>query len=83
MQTAHIDVEVPARVLSESGVNQEFIQQGVVAMLYEKGLLGPKTACELIDVSRREFEEIILPQFGYTALGEAPEDIDAELNPPQ
>ena len=81
MQTAHIDVEIPEE-LTQKGINQRFIQEGVAALLYNRGLLPPKAACDLIQVSRRDFEELILPKFGYTTLDDSDEEIATELNPP-
>jgi hypothetical protein len=82
MQTAHLDIENPQE-LTHTGVNRRYLQEGVVAWVYNRGLLLPKTACDLIQVSRRDFEEMILPKFGYTTLADSDEEVATELNPPE
>ena len=50
------------------GVDETFCQKAVAAALYRKGILTMKQARQLIGKSRREFEEEVLPEFGYTPM---------------
>lgn len=76
MQTT---IEVPD-VVKKLGVDQKYIQEIVAALLYNKGKLSEKEACEMIGVGRRKFEEEILPKFGLSVIGGTHEDIEFEVN---
>lgn len=56
-----------------------YVQEGVAALLYHVGNLSMKEARELIGKSRREFEEEVLPRYGFTTMEDTLEDLDREL----
>jgi len=68
----HIEVDVP------EGITPEYVKEAIVSMMYSQNKLNFKEAREIIGVTRREFEEDILPKYGITVLGD--EDIDLEIN---
>ena len=68
----HMDIDLPM------GITPEYVKETVVAIMYSQNKLDLKSAREIIGVSRREFEENILPKYGVTVLGD--DDIDLEIN---
>jgi len=68
----HIEVDVP------EGITADYVKEAIVSMMYSQNKLDFKEAREIIGVTRREFEEDILPKYGITVLGD--EDIDLEIN---
>ncbi len=69
----NIAVRVPKNLESS------YVQEGVAALLYHVGNLPMKEARELIGKSRREFEEDVLPRYGFTTMDDTVEDLDREL----
>ena len=47
-------------------LDQRHVQEALVAVLYNNGELSSKEACDLARLTRREFEERVLPQFGFS-----------------
>jgi hypothetical protein len=74
METETFSVKVPKK----AGVNANFCQEAVAATLYHKGILTIKEARELIGKSRREFEEEVLPKFGYTPMDNPVDNVEIE-----
>ncbi len=68
----HMDVDLPI------GITPEYVKETVVAIMYSQNKLDLKSAREIMGVSRREFEDDILPKDGVTGLGD--DDIDIEIN---
>ncbi len=76
MELNTFSVKAPRKV----GIDETFCQRAVAAALYRKGILTMKEARLLIGKSRREFEEEILPEFGYTPMDGEIETISIETN---
>ncbi len=72
-----LTVDFPETV-QQSGIDQNYIKEAVAAVSYYNGTLSEKEACDLIHVSRRTFEEMILPKFGLSLLGGKNEDVEIE-----
>ena len=64
--------------LIELGATPRFVNEALAAVYFARGALSGKEACELLGMSRREFEEDLLPKFGYTALRHNPRNLDIE-----
>ncbi len=72
-------LEIPD-VVKNAGVDKRYIEETIAASLYYNGKLSEKEACLMIGVSRRVFEEDILPKFGLSMVGGSHEDIEFEIN---
>ncbi|VAX35100.1 hypothetical protein MNBD_UNCLBAC01-2070 [hydrothermal vent metagenome] len=72
-------IEIPDTV-KQLGVDNKYIQETVAALLYYRGKLSEKDACDMIHVSRRQFEEDILPKFGLSVTGGTDEDVAFEVD---
>jgi hypothetical protein len=55
-------------------------QEAIAALLYHNGSLSLREARLMVGKSRREFEEDILPKFGFTTMGETQDEWETELN---
>jgi len=73
-----LTVDFP-ETLQQSGIDQTYIKEAVAAVSYYNGRLSEKEACDLLNVSRRTFEEMILPKFGLSLLGGKDEDVEIEV----
>ena len=71
-----LDLPIDPKLLN---ITQEEIKESIVALLYHKNALTLKQAREVIGKSRRQFEEDILPKYGYPMYGNTPEDIETEI----
>lgn len=72
-----VSIDVPDSVaLAE--LDQEYLKEALVAILYQVGKLSEKEACLALGKGRREFEEL-LPRFGFSILSDTQENIDVEL----
>ena len=60
-------------------LDQTYLKEVLVAILYHVGKLSEKEACLTLGISRRAFEEL-LPRFGFSVLADTPETIDVELH---
>ncbi len=74
-QQLHIEVGYIPEGMDEK---QVFLRQMLAAGLYKKGEISMKEACDLAIVSRREFEEEVLPTFGFAMMDE--DAFDDEMN---
>ncbi|KJR43935.1 Uncharacterized protein MCHI_000162 [Candidatus Magnetoovum chiemensis] len=73
-----IAIELPDRY-GISEVDSIFLREGLIALLYYKGKISEKDACDILGKTVREFEDI-LPNFGFSVLSDKKESIDIELN---
>lgn len=62
-----------------SDINDKYLKEMLVANLYHIGRLSEKEAREILGKSRREFEEL-LPKFGFSVLGDSPDNVAIEIN---
>ena len=69
-----VSVELP----DIPGVDQRYLLEALVAMLYHNGKLSEKQACQILGLTRRAFEEM-LPRFGFSILVDSQENLDIEL----
>lgn len=58
----------------------DYFKKMLIANLYHLGRLSEKEAREILEISRRQFEDL-LPQFEFAILGDSPDNIKFELNP--
>ena len=73
-----ISIDIPDSIAAAKA-DQRYFQEAFVAMLYKTGDLSSKEACEILAVSRRQFEEM-LPRFGVSILPDDRESVAIELN---
>ncbi len=78
MQTKKISVKVPIHI-DDLEMNQAYYQELIAATLQHNGALSLKEARQLIGKSRREFEEDILPKFGYTTMDNFMDNTEIEI----
>ncbi len=78
IQTKKISVEVPINI-DDLEMDQAYYQELIAATLYHNGALSLKEARQLIGKSRREFEEDVLPKFGYTTMDNGSDNTDIEI----
>jgi hypothetical protein len=50
-----------------------------VAILYSQGKLSESQACQVLNINRRAFEEM-LPNYGFSILVDSLDNINIELN---
>jgi hypothetical protein len=74
----NISIELP-EMASLMHLNQHYFKEALIATLYHTGKLSEKEACLALNINRRRFEEL-LPQFGFSVLSDAPQNINLELN---
>ena len=60
-------------------VNAQLIKEAAACTLYYKGTLSSKEACDMIGITRYEFEEL-LPQYGFSILIDNEQNIRNELS---
>ena len=73
-----VEVDIP-NTASLTDEDKHFLKEGLVALLYYRGKLSEKEACDALGMTRRGFEDL-LPQFGFSILGDDPENLKIELN---
>ena len=71
-------IKVPD-VVNPTEDSQREAQELVVSYMYKKGLISSQEACQVISATRMQFEEEILPKFGYSIFPSDPETIDNEF----
>ncbi len=62
------------------GIDSQYIKEAVAAITCYNGTISEKEACQLINASRRHFEEVILPKFGLSVTGGTPDDALIEVD---
>jgi predicted HTH domain antitoxin len=60
-------------------VNHQYINEALIALLYVQGKLSQSQACQLLNLNRRAFEEM-LPKYGFSILVDSEDNINVELN---
>ncbi len=60
-------------------VDQRYIEEAVMALLYSTGKVSAFQACQTLKINRRLFEEM-LPHYGFSVLVDSDDNIDIELN---
>ena len=77
-RTFSLTVEVPEKLDGQG----DLMRRAIAAALYKRDELTMKEARELLgNVSRREFEEEVLPAFGYAIMDDlTEEELKAELD---
>jgi hypothetical protein len=60
------------------GLDPVFLREALVATLYHIGKLSEQQACQMLGITRRQFEEM-LPRFGFSVLVDSPANLDLEL----
>ena len=73
-----IAVDLPDTVATDKA-SQQYFKEALVAILYQTGDLSGKEGCEVLDISRREFEEM-LPRFGVSTMPDDDQNIAIELS---
>lgn len=79
METETINLSIPKKAFL-SGIDHFYFQEAIAAVLFYNGTLTLKQARLLIGKSRREFEEDILPKFGYTTMRNNPDNAEVEIS---
>ena len=64
---------------TRSEVNAQLIKEAAACTLYYKGTLSSKEACDMIGITRYEFEEL-LPQYGFSILIDNERNVRNELS---
>ncbi|ACK73903.1 conserved hypothetical protein (plasmid) [Gloeothece citriformis PCC 7424] len=60
-------------------VDQQYINEALVAVLYVQGKLSQSQACQILNLNRRAFEEM-LPNYGFSILVDSVDNINIELS---
>lgn len=72
-----ITIDLPETL--PEGVNDRYVMEMLAANLYHQGRISEHQACQMIGLTRRDFENL-LPKFGFSVLSDDEETIDAEFN---
>lgn len=72
-----VAIELPD-VPEVSRLGPRYLQEALVAILYNSGKLSEKEACTILGQNRRQFEDL-LPKFGFSILSDSDDDIAIEL----
>ena len=57
IQTQKITLDIPSSI-NQVGLTKDYFQELVAATLFHNGTITSKTACQLLGISRRQFEEV-------------------------
>ncbi|MBO3459534.1 UPF0175 family protein [Aetokthonos hydrillicola Thurmond2011] len=60
-------------------VDRRYINEAIVAILYTQGKLSQSQACQVLNLNRRAFEEM-LPNYGFSILVDSTDNINNELS---
>jgi len=74
-----MQVEIPNLEKLAPQIDSKAVREMVAANLYHTGQLSGKEARELVGVDRREFEEILLPTYGFSIFPDTDNAIANEL----
>lgn len=69
-----VQVELPDSV----NVDPSYVREAVMAVLYATGKLSAHQACQILDINRRAFNEM-LPVYGFLVLVNSDDNLDIEL----
>ncbi|MCB1053404.1 MAG: UPF0175 family protein [Acidobacteria bacterium] len=75
-----ITIDLPESAILPEGVTERYITEMLAANLYHQGRISEHQACQIIGLSRRDFEEL-LPKFGFSVLADDEETINLEFDP--
>jgi hypothetical protein len=60
-------------------VDRRYINEALVSILYNQGKLSQSQACQVLNLNRRAFEEM-LPNYGFSILVDSTDNINNELS---
>lgn len=60
-------------------VDRRYINEALVAILYSQGKLSEFQACQVLNINRRAFEEM-LPNYGFSILVDSMDNLNIELS---
>ena len=60
-------------------IDQRYLMEALVAMLYVRGKLSEYQACQTLNITRRAFAEM-LPRYGVSILVDSEENLNIELS---
>jgi hypothetical protein len=60
-------------------IDQSYLMEALVAMLYFRGKLSEYQACQTLNITRRAFAEM-LPRYGVSILVDSEENLNIELS---
>lgn len=60
-------------------VNGRYVNEALISILYSQGKLSQAEACQILHLTRRDFEEM-LPNYGFSILVDNLDNINNELN---
>ncbi len=66
-------------VTAPEGMSPAQMQEALIATLYNIDSISSVTACEILQVSRREFEDSILSRYGFSTYRDDDSEADIEL----
>ena len=69
-----VQLELPDSVNVDPG----YVRAAVMAVLYATGKLSAHQACQILNVTRRAFDEM-LPVYGFSVLVDSDDNLDIEL----
>lgn len=70
-----VQLELPDSVNVDPG----YVKEALMAVLYSTGKLSAQQACQILDMTRRSFEEM-LPHYGFSVLVDSADNLDTELS---
>lgn len=75
----NIQIQIPDST-GLKGIDPDYIKRMMAATLYHIGRISEWQACELAGQTRREFECLTLPEFGFSVMADDQGTIDVELS---
>lgn len=69
-----VQLELPDSV----NVDSNYVKEAVMAVLYSTGKLSAHQACQILEISRRSFGDM-LPHYGFSVLVDSDENLNLEL----
>ncbi|MBW4481952.1 MAG: UPF0175 family protein [Tildeniella torsiva UHER 1998/13D] len=70
-----VQLELPDSV----NIDSSYVKEALMAVLYSTGKLSAHQACQILNVTRRSFEEM-LPHYGFSVLVDSDDNLDFELS---
>lgn len=70
-----VHLELPDSI----NVDATYVQEALMAVLYSTGKVSAHQACQILDRTRRSFEEM-LPQYGVSVLVDSDDNLAIELD---
>jgi uncharacterized protein (DUF305 family) len=72
-----ITIDLPETSTLPEDVNDRYVTEMLAANLYHQGRISEHQACQMIGLTRRDFENL-LPKFGFSVLSDDEETMDSE-----